>query len=147
MDPMIWSQVEVCALLVCASIPSLKPFLRCFPTVSKALGLSSGKDSRTASNVGRSPRGLSLPLKSWNKSKQAHVQSNKSTQISVSCNVTASGPGSDHGSTEEIFPQRHGGSSSIVVTHDVEVGVERVDTGERLSNDQGLLVTVVLSKG
>ncbi|KAH7118206.1 hypothetical protein B0J13DRAFT_569774 [Dactylonectria estremocensis] len=144
---MIWSQVEVCALLVCASIPSLKPFLRCFPTVSKALGLSSGKDSRTASNVGRSPRGLSLPLKSWNKSKQAHVQSNKSTQISVSCNVTASGPGSDHGSTEEIFPQRHGGSSSIVVTHDVEVGVERVDTGERLSNDQGLLVTVVLSKG
>lgn len=141
-DPMIWSQVEVCALLVCASIPSLRPFLRCFPTVSKALGLSSGKDSRTPSNARRSPRGLSLPLTNWSKPKQSHVQSNKSTQISVSCNVTASGPGSDHGSTEEIFPQRYGGPCSIVVTHDVEVGVERVDTGERLSNDQGQIEAV-----
>ncbi|KAH6957592.1 hypothetical protein BKA56DRAFT_637859 [Ilyonectria sp. MPI-CAGE-AT-0026] len=127
-DPMIWSQVEVCALLVCASIPSLKPFLRCFPTVCKALGLSSGKNSKTPSNAGRSPRELSLPLRSWGKPRQSHVQSNKSPQISVSCNVTASGPGSDHGSTEEICSQRYGGPSSIIVTRDVEVGVERVDT-------------------
>ncbi|SCO87566.1 uncharacterized protein FRV6_11693 [Fusarium oxysporum] len=53
--PMIWSQVEVSVLVVCASIPSLRPFLQCFPAVSKALGLSSSKDSRSTSNEGSGP--------------------------------------------------------------------------------------------
>ncbi|PCD22337.1 hypothetical protein AU210_016126 [Fusarium oxysporum f. sp. radicis-cucumerinum] len=134
--PMIWSQVEVSVLVVCASIPSLRPFLQCFPAVSKALGLSSSKDSRPTSNVGRSPRVVSLHLISWSKAKQSHVETNNFIQISTGCNVTATGPWSVHSSTENIFPQRHSGPSGIVVTHDVEVDVERVDAGERLSNDQ-----------
>ncbi|KAH7108625.1 hypothetical protein B0J13DRAFT_333383 [Dactylonectria estremocensis] len=46
-DPMLWSEVEVCALILCACIPSFRPFLRCFPSVNKALGLSSGRESDT----------------------------------------------------------------------------------------------------
>ncbi|WKT48302.1 hypothetical protein QSH57_013207 [Fusarium oxysporum f. sp. vasinfectum] len=134
--PMIWSQVEVSVLVVCASIPSLRPFLQCFPAVSKALGLSSSKDSRPTSNVGRSPRVVSLHLISWSKTKQSHVETNNSIQISTGCNVTATGPWSAHSSTENILPQRHSGPSGIVVTHDVKVDVKRVDAGERLSNDQ-----------
>jgi hypothetical protein len=134
--PMVWSQIEVSILVVCASIPSLRPFLQCFPAVSKALGLSSSKDSRP-SNVGRSPRVVSLHLISWSKAKQSHVETNNPIHISTGCNVTATGPWSAHSSTENIFPQRHSGPSGIVVTHDVEVGVERVDAGERWSNDQG----------
>ncbi|KAH7205155.1 uncharacterized protein BKA55DRAFT_587264 [Fusarium redolens] len=140
--PMVWSQVEVSILVVCASIPSLRPFLQCFPAVSKALGLSSSKDSRPTSNVGRSPRVVSLHMISWSKAKQSHVETNNPIHISTGCNVTATGSWSAHSSTENIFPQRHSGPSGIVVTHDVEVGVERVDAGERLSNDQGQIDAV-----
>ncbi|EEU36346.1 uncharacterized protein NECHADRAFT_86876 [Fusarium vanettenii 77-13-4] len=42
---LLWSEVEVSALVLCACIPSFRPFLRCFPRVNKALGLSSGEDS------------------------------------------------------------------------------------------------------
>ncbi|KAL5592312.1 hypothetical protein FOBRF1_013338 [Fusarium oxysporum] len=140
--PMIWSQVEVSVLVVCASIPSLRPFLQCFPAVSKALGLSSSKDSRPTSNVGRSPRVVSLHLISWSKAKQSHVETNNSIQISTGCNVTATGPWSAHSSTEQIFPQRHSGPSGIVGTHEVEVGVGKGDAGERLSNDEGQIDAV-----
>lgn len=39
--PMLWSQAEVCALIICATIPTFRPFVRYFPSVSKAFGLSS----------------------------------------------------------------------------------------------------------
>ncbi|KAI8654278.1 hypothetical protein NCS56_01384600 [Fusarium sp. Ph1] len=47
---LLWSEVEVSALVLCACIPSLRPFLRCFPRVNKALGLSSGEDSNMRYN-------------------------------------------------------------------------------------------------
>ncbi|KAI8712803.1 hypothetical protein NCS52_01379500 [Fusarium sp. LHS14.1] len=47
---LLWSEVEVSALVLCACIPSLRPFLRCFPRVNKALGLSSGEDSNMPYN-------------------------------------------------------------------------------------------------
>ncbi|KAH7130846.1 hypothetical protein EDB81DRAFT_845510 [Dactylonectria macrodidyma] len=46
-EPMLWSEIEVCALILCACIPSFRPFLRGFPSVNKALGLSSGGDSNS----------------------------------------------------------------------------------------------------
>ncbi|KAH7254570.1 hypothetical protein B0J15DRAFT_558819 [Fusarium solani] len=47
---LLWSEVEVSALVLCACIPSLRPFFRCFPRVNKALGLSSGEDSNMRYN-------------------------------------------------------------------------------------------------
>ncbi|KAI8653496.1 hypothetical protein NCS55_01336300 [Fusarium keratoplasticum] len=47
---LLWSEVEVSALVLCACIPSLRPFLRCFPRLNKALGLSSGEDSNMRYN-------------------------------------------------------------------------------------------------
>lgn len=39
--PMLWSQAEACALIICATIPTFRPFVRYFPSVSKLFGLES----------------------------------------------------------------------------------------------------------
>ncbi|KAK1966089.1 hypothetical protein LY78DRAFT_681191 [Colletotrichum sublineola] len=46
-DPLLWSEVEVCALIICAGVPSLKPLISRFPALNKALGLSTGKNSKS----------------------------------------------------------------------------------------------------
>ncbi|KAL0941247.1 uncharacterized protein CTRU02_204010 [Colletotrichum truncatum] len=45
-DPLLWSEVEVCALIICSGVPSLRPLISRFPALNKALGLSTGKYSK-----------------------------------------------------------------------------------------------------
>ncbi|KAH7125797.1 hypothetical protein EDB81DRAFT_860524 [Dactylonectria macrodidyma] len=47
-DSIMWSEVEICALIMCACIPSFRPFFRCFPWVNRVLGLSSDEASSSS---------------------------------------------------------------------------------------------------
>ncbi|CAK7219820.1 hypothetical protein SBRCBS47491_003980 [Sporothrix bragantina] len=44
-EPMIWSQVEITALILCSCIPSLRQVLQKIPWLNRLVGLSSAKDS------------------------------------------------------------------------------------------------------
>ncbi|KAH7124746.1 hypothetical protein EDB81DRAFT_664466 [Dactylonectria macrodidyma] len=109
-DPMLWSEVEVCALILCACVPSLRPFLRCFPSVNKALGLSSGKESNYHRDVSRGRPSIILTSRS-DKSKQSRGGIYKSPDLEITGGATPSGPLSDHGSTEEILSHEPAESS------------------------------------
>ncbi|KAM5382495.1 hypothetical protein ACJZ2D_002499 [Fusarium nematophilum] len=103
--PMLWSEVEVCALILCACIPSFRPFLRCFPGVTKALGLSSGEDSNTPYHRGESLRRPSIALLGQSdKNRGSRGGIYESPQLWVTGATTSAGPPSNRGSTEEILP-------------------------------------------
>ncbi|KAL6411841.1 hypothetical protein AUP68_04220 [Ilyonectria robusta] len=115
--PMLWSEVEVCALILCACVPSFKPFLRCFPSVSKALGLSSGGDSASPyhRDVSRTRHSVTLTSRS-NKRKPSRGGIYESPDLEITVAATPSGPLSDHGSTEEILSHELGECSTTFVT-------------------------------
>lgn len=129
---MLWSQVEVSALIVCASIPSLRPLIRSFPQVSKAMGLLSPRksrhDSATSSNIGgRSPLAHFVPARTRIRAAEVHTQDLTSPQMSqdsdtrpesYSCRGTLNLP-------PLTDPQGHTEPTSIVVTRDVDVVLER----------------------
>ncbi|KAH7114744.1 hypothetical protein B0J13DRAFT_514966 [Dactylonectria estremocensis] len=116
-DPMLWSEVEVCALILCACIPSFRPFLRCFPSVNKALGLSSGRESDTPYH-----RDVSLGRPSIistgrsDKHKQSRGGIYESPDLEITGAATPSEPLRDHGSTEEILSHEPDERSETFVT-------------------------------
>ncbi|KAH7009173.1 hypothetical protein B0J12DRAFT_587309 [Macrophomina phaseolina] len=67
-----WSSVEICSLIVCSCIPSLRPFLRQFPAVSSLLRLS------TRSTVSRVPdsnqQAYNLELRNSKRTKNPYLR-------------------------------------------------------------------------
>ncbi|KAH6988879.1 hypothetical protein BKA56DRAFT_574791 [Ilyonectria sp. MPI-CAGE-AT-0026] len=121
--PMLWSEVEVCALILCACVPSFKPFLRCFPSVSKALGLSSGGDSTSPyhRDVSRTRHSVTLTSRS-NKRKPSRGGIYESPDLDITVSETPNGPLSGHGSTEEILSHELGECSTTFVTVSLQSG-------------------------
>ncbi|KAH7032115.1 hypothetical protein B0J12DRAFT_608243 [Macrophomina phaseolina] len=67
-----WSSIEICSLLVCSCIPSLRPFLRQFPAVSSLLRLSTRS---TASRVPDSnEQAYDLVLRNPKKSRSPYLR-------------------------------------------------------------------------
>ncbi|KAI1642179.1 uncharacterized protein F4817DRAFT_369624 [Daldinia loculata] len=130
-EPLIWSMVEICALIICSCIPSLRQVAAFIPGLNSALGLSSGGGSHGHSGH----KNLSIPLKS--RSRKEYIQSQKSKTRSqhrskafgTTSRVTATGMDaiSENGSQDEIFPHKSDQMGAITVTTEVK---HRVEDGE-----------------
>lgn len=128
---MIWSEVELSALIVCSCIPSLRQVVQRIPFLNRALGLSSNKTSQTP--YGHSTRKTgSIPLHSY--SHRDYTQSQNRSKngghhgqaFGMTSRAVAGGNGlhSKNDSQEEIFPQKTEGIGAIMVTHEVTRDVE-----------------------
>ncbi|KAI1655714.1 hypothetical protein F4813DRAFT_391289 [Daldinia decipiens] len=130
-EPLIWSMVEICSLIICSCIPSLRQVAAFIPGLSSALGLPSGGGSYSHSGLGN----LSIPLKSW--SHKEYIQSHKpkmrcqhrSNVFGTTSRVTAMEIDaiSENDSQYEIFPHKSDQTGAITVTTEVQ---HRVEDGE-----------------
>ncbi|KAI1449596.1 hypothetical protein F5Y02DRAFT_414107 [Annulohypoxylon stygium] len=133
-NPLIWSMVEICALIICSSIPSVKQVAAKTPILNHLLGISSLGDSFGPS---RNKKKNSIPLDS--QSNRGYAKSQKSRTLSIqrsnpfgmTSHVTAAAMEdaiSENGSQDEIFPHKEDENGVIRVTtevkHNVESGAE-----------------------
>ncbi|KAH8729480.1 hypothetical protein BGZ61DRAFT_586063 [Ilyonectria robusta] len=129
-EPMIWSEVELAALVICSTIPCLRQVVQKVPWLNHALGLSSHKTSQNYYGQSGSKKNGSIPLKSFNQSHKDYLQSNKSKNggpYTSNYGLTSKAVGGQHtknDSTEEIFPHKTDGNGAIMVTHEVMRDVE-----------------------
>ncbi|XXG97780.1 hypothetical protein Hte_004092 [Hypoxylon texense] len=131
-EPLIWSMVEICALIICSCIPSLRQVVAKIPGLNSALGLSSGGESKTY--YARSGHNqLSIQLRS--RTRKEYVQSQKSKprgrngpvpfgMTTRAMAATGMDGISENDSQEEIFPHSSDQTGAIVVTTEVEHRVE-----------------------
>lgn len=131
---MIWSEVEMAALLICSCIPSLRQVIAKIPWLNHAFGLSSNKTSEAQYDHSKQ-KGGSIPLQHY--SRHDYLPSSRSKRYgdrssggnfgTSSAAVAATGTNND--SQEEIFPHKTDGHGAIMVTreltHDVEYDATR----------------------
>ncbi|KAI0131350.1 hypothetical protein F4814DRAFT_445488 [Daldinia grandis] len=130
-EPLIWSMVEICALIICSCIPSLRQVAAFIPGLNSALGLSSDGGSYGRSGL----KNLSIPLKSRNRKEYIQSQKTKtrsqhrSNAFGTTSRVTATAMDaiSENGSQDEIFPHKSDQTGAITVTTEVQ---HRVEDGE-----------------
>lgn len=133
---MIWSEVEVAALLVCSCIPSLRQVIAQIPWLNHAFGLSSNKTSEAQYNQSK-PKDGSIPLQGYNRhdylpsSRSKHHKGGASGNYGTSSRAMATSA-SKNDSEEEIFPHKTDGNGAILVTreltHDVEYDATRTNS-------------------
>ncbi|KAI0843292.1 hypothetical protein F5Y06DRAFT_254584 [Hypoxylon sp. FL0890] len=135
-EPLIWSMVEICALIICSCIPSLRQVAAKIPGLNSALGLSSGGDSYRRSGK----KNISIALQSRRRKEYIQSQkskskgSHRSNPFGMTSLVTAPGMDgiSENGSQDEIFPHKSDQNGVIMVTtevqHNVESNVEGAET-------------------
>ncbi|KAF4978435.1 hypothetical protein FZEAL_5182 [Fusarium zealandicum] len=127
-EPMIWSQVELAALVVCSTIPCLRQVVQKVPWLNRALGLSSNKTSQNyyGQSGNRRTGGGSMALKNYNQSHKDYLQSkpkNSSSPYGLTSHAVG-GNCTKNESTEEIFPHKTDGNGAIMVTHEMVRDVE-----------------------
>ncbi|KAI8961075.1 hypothetical protein F5Y11DRAFT_242513 [Daldinia sp. FL1419] len=140
-EPLIWSMVEICALIICSCIPSLRQVAAFIPGLNSALGLSSGADSygRSGNNA------LSIPLK--NRNRKNYIQSQKTSKtrsqsqtnaFGMTSLVTATGMDviSENGSQDEIFPHKSDQTGAIMVTTEVQRRIEEGKENTKEHNER-----------
>lgn len=128
-EPMIWSEVELAALIVCSCIPSLRQVIQKVPWLNHAFGLSSNKTSQTPYGQSGGRKTGSIPLQSYSHRDYARSQPNKGalayhTHAYGMTSKAVAGAHSKNDSTEEIFPHQTDGHGAILVTHEVTRDVE-----------------------
>ncbi|KAI5864318.1 hypothetical protein GGS23DRAFT_595951 [Durotheca rogersii] len=128
-DPLIWSMTEICALIICSCIPSLRQVAAKIPGLNSALGLSSGGGSKTY--YGHSGgKNTSIPLQ--NRGRKEYIQSQKTknqirgTGFGMTSRATAVPMDalSENGSQDEIFPHKSDQNGVIMVTTELQHHVE-----------------------
>ncbi|KAG7107122.1 hypothetical protein HYQ44_013688 [Verticillium longisporum] len=124
-NPMLWSMVEVSSLIACSCVPSLRAFLRCFPAIDRALGLTSERELRSPYKIGRSPNANSLPLSQRSKYNRPRTGVQKPVQFGLEMGPGSAVSRSD--STEETRTPADQGPGGVTVTAGVEVVVEMVE--------------------
>ncbi|KAF4822836.1 Satratoxin biosynthesis SC1 cluster protein 4 [Colletotrichum tropicale] len=123
-DPLLWSEVEVCALIICSGVPSLRPLISRFPALNKALGLSTGKFSKNYYANQRTTIGGSKPYLAQNAyARGAAKQGFGKLSQSSSSYGTGSGTRTNTESMENILPLDLDKPS---LTHSVEMGIIKV---------------------
>lgn len=144
---MIWSEVEVAALLVCSCIPSLRQVISKIPWLSQAFGLASSWASRGQYNDHSKPKDGSIPLVH----RHEYISSSRANRHGTGCSqdfgtsgraIAASASNND--SQEEIFPHKTDGNGAILVTkelaHDIEHDGTRTESSTTFSfnNEDGI---------
>lgn len=133
---MIWSEVEVAALLVCSCIPSLRQVIAKIPWLNHAFGLSSNKTPEGQYSRSK-PKDGSIPLHGYNRHDYLPSSRSKRHGGEVSVNFGTSSQvmatsASNNDSQEEIFPHKTDGNGAILVTrelmHDVEYDATRTNS-------------------
>ncbi|KAH8681975.1 hypothetical protein BX600DRAFT_429874 [Xylariales sp. PMI_506] len=133
-EPLLWSEAELCSLIICSCIPSLRQVAARIPGLNSALGLSSGKASAPNYYPRTGSKGLSIALQS--RGRKDYIQSQKSKTQSrhrsavygMTSHAEALPRMSDDGhSTDEIFPHKSTQDGGIVVTNEVIQAVESND--------------------
>ncbi|CCF43423.1 hypothetical protein CH063_03068 [Colletotrichum higginsianum] len=122
-DPLLWSEVEVCALIICSGVPSLRPLISRFPALNKALGLSTGKYSKVYYPNQRTTIGGSKPTMGPNAYARA-TQGKAGGKLSVSS--SSYGPSTTRSNIESmdiILPLDLDRPSLV---HSVEMGIIKV---------------------
>ncbi|OLN87301.1 hypothetical protein CCHL11_03612 [Colletotrichum chlorophyti] len=119
-DPLLWSEVEVCALIICSGVPSLRPLISRFPALNKALGLSTGKYSKRYYPNQRATIGGSKPHLVQNAYARAQQQSTIGGKGSVSSRSSGPSTRSRTESMENILPLDLDRPS---LAHSVEMGI------------------------
>ncbi|KAM0578040.1 hypothetical protein D7B24_005581 [Verticillium nonalfalfae] len=124
-NPMLWSMVEVSSLIACSCVPSLRPFLRCFPAIDRALGLTSERELRSPYKMGRPPNANSLPLSQRSKYNRPRTGVQKPVQFGLQMGSgSAVSRSASSEATRTSADQGHGG---ITDTAGVEVVVEMIE--------------------
>ncbi|KAI2473485.1 hypothetical protein F4781DRAFT_192289 [Annulohypoxylon bovei var. microspora] len=139
-NPLIWSMVEICALIICSSIPSLKQVAAKIPGLNYALGITSNGDS-----FGHpAKKNRSIPLESrrhqdYIKSQKSRTRSlQRSNPFGMTSHVTAAAMDdaiSESGSQDEIFPHKSDQNGVIMVTTSVQHNVESGSDSARHFSD------------
>ncbi|KAI0884638.1 uncharacterized protein GGS22DRAFT_188848 [Annulohypoxylon maeteangense] len=141
-NPLIWSTVEICALIICSSIPSVKQVAVKIPVLNHLLGISSLGESFGPSRKKRN----SIPLDSRGHGDYIKSKSQKSRTLSIqrsnpfgmTSHVTAAAVEdtiSESGSQDEIFPNKIDKNGVIRVTTEVQHNVESgSDSARHFSN-------------
>ncbi|KAI1766433.1 hypothetical protein GGR53DRAFT_205758 [Hypoxylon sp. FL1150] len=126
--PLVWSEVEVCGLIICSCIPAFRQVAAMIPGLNSALGLSSGKESNKYYNRSTAPN-LSIPLQSrtqYSKSQKSRTRGWSSPipfGVTTHTMATVMDGISENDSQEEIFPHSND-QGAIVVTTEVQRHVE-----------------------
>ncbi|CRK44462.1 hypothetical protein BN1723_006114 [Verticillium longisporum] len=120
-NPMLWSMVEVSSLIACSCVPSLRAFLRCFPAIDRALGLTSERELRSPYKIGRSPNANSLPLSQRSKYNRPRTGLQKPVQFGLQMGTGSAV--SRSGSSGKTRTPADEGPGGITVTTGVGVGV------------------------
>jgi hypothetical protein len=127
-EPMIWSEVELAALIVCSCIPSLRQVVQKIPWLNHAFGLSSNKTSQTPYGQSGGRKQGSIPLQSYSHRDYTRSQNKSSAAYhNHAYGMTSRAVAGNHSkndSTEEIFPHKTDGHGAIMVTHEVTRDVE-----------------------
>ncbi|OHE93218.1 hypothetical protein CORC01_11443 [Colletotrichum orchidophilum] len=121
-DPLLWSEVEVCALIICSGVPSLRPLISRFPALNKALGLSTGKYSKVYYPDQRTTIGGSKPYMGQNAYARA-TQGEAGGKLYVSSSSYGTSTRTTTESMENILPLDLDKPSSA---HSVEMGIIKV---------------------
>ncbi|KAF6814954.1 integral membrane protein [Colletotrichum sojae] len=129
-DPLLWSEVEVCALIICSGVPSLRPLISRFPALNKALGLSTGKYSKVYYPNQRTTIGGSKPY-AQNAYARAQKQNAKLSQSSSSYNTSTR---TNTESMENILPLDLPDKPSLA--HSVEMGIIKVKNEVRPTSQE-----------
>ncbi|KAK2002521.1 hypothetical protein LX36DRAFT_599342 [Colletotrichum falcatum] len=122
-DPLLWSEVEVCALIICSGVPSLRPLISRFPGLNKALGLSTGNSSKVYYPGQRTTIGGSKPPIGMNAYARA-TQGKAGAKLSISS--SSHGPPTKLGSTESMENILTLDLDKASLTHSVEMGIIKV---------------------
>ncbi|KAI1780410.1 hypothetical protein F4818DRAFT_395637 [Hypoxylon cercidicola] len=129
-EPFIWSVAEICTLIICSCIPSLRQVFAKIPRLNSVLGLSSGESKMYHGYPG--PNKFSIQLQS--RGRPEYTQSQRSRARSrggqVAYGMTSRAVGaamdgiSENDSQEEIFPYGGDQTGAIMVTTEIQHHVE-----------------------
>ncbi|KAJ1325061.1 hypothetical protein MN608_09770 [Microdochium nivale] len=128
-DPLIWSIAELCALIICSCIPSLRQVAKKIPGLNSALGLSTSKgNSKTYYGNNSRAKGISIHLNSRGRKEYLTTASQKSRAAGRSQSrpygTTSHAEalrhvGTHNESQDEIFPHKPHDGDAIMVTREV----------------------------
>lgn len=119
---MIWSEVELSALIVCSCIPCLRQVVQKIPWLNRAFGLSSDKTSQPYYDRSGAKRSGNIPLYNYRGNDYLPHRS-KGHEFGTTSKAVA-GHHTKNDSTEDIFPHNTDGSGAIIITHELTRDIE-----------------------
>ncbi|KAF5021445.1 hypothetical protein F66182_6509 [Fusarium sp. NRRL 66182] len=131
-EPVIWSQVELAALIVCSTVPCLWQVVQKVPWLNRVLNLRNGQEISNVyygkNNPKKTGPRASVQLKNFDEStKEIYLQNSPKSGngYGLTSNVVG-GTYNKNDSTEEIFSHRIDGNDAILVTHEVAQDIELI---------------------